>query len=267
MQTTTPPKKAVEDQLHTKVLLPYFEPKHWESNNLLKTQNRLYEKAIAHDKSTFNKVRMFLTHNVFGWIWSYISNRFWFIHRFQTYDGTDKGIYQLPNEAKVTLLADWASFTDDSAEVARQSAKQHPDLSIHLGDIYFVGHKDEIKENFDDKVWHYGKMGSLAIPGNHEMYANGYDYFDVLLPEYMSIMQNGVKQQQKASFFCVENDHWRIVALDTGYKSVSIPIWEMIFPPKADLNKKQRAWIENELKLQNPDDKRGIGGTNGGQRQ
>jgi len=54
------------------------------------------------------------------------------------------------------------------------------------------------------------------MDGNHEMYARGMAYFDVFLPRLG--LAGGTPQQ--ASFFCLENDHWRFIALDTGYNSV-----------------------------------------------
>jgi hypothetical protein len=234
--------------------------KHWEASNWYASQDDKYEKETKKNKSSVNKIKIFLTKNVFGWIYHYLTTRFWFKHKYQTYDGTDKGIYQIKNNDTIAILSDWGTDTDESNGVTKQVAKFNPDLSLHLGDIYFVGSEEEVKDNFDPKTggWHYGKMGSLALPGNHEMYSNGFAYFDILLAKYMKIEQSDIWQQQKASFFCVENSHWRIIGLDTGYMSVGIPIIELIFSPKAQLNKKQREWLEKVIRLQDPTDKRGI---------
>ena len=121
----------------------------------------------------------------------------------------------------VALLADWASSTPESTLIGGLAAGQ--DYSIHLGDTYYIGNSKEISDNFNDTVggpWPYGTKGSFAMLGNHEMYSSGKPFFTELLP-YMGIMGGGKEpQRQEASFFCLENDHWRIIALDTGYDSL-----------------------------------------------
>jgi hypothetical protein len=121
----------------------------------------------------------------------------------------------------VALLADWASSTPESTLIGGLAAGQ--DYSIHLGDTYYIGNSKEISDNFNDTVggpWPYGTKGSFAMLGNHEMYSGGKPFFTELLP-YMGIMGGGKEaQRQEASFFCLENDHWRIIALDTGYDAL-----------------------------------------------
>ena len=57
--------------------------------------------------------------------------------------------------------------------------------------------------------------------GNHEMYALGKAYFKIMLQTLgMREPSTGQVRPQKASFFCLENEHWRIIGLDTGYNSV-----------------------------------------------
>lgn len=121
----------------------------------------------------------------------------------------------------VALLADWASGTPESTRIAQLVGT--PDYSIHLGDTYYIGNSKEISDNFNDTVggpWPYGRHGSFAMLGNHEMYSSGKPFFTELLP-YMGVMcADDGPQRQEASFFCLENDHWRIIALDTGYDSL-----------------------------------------------
>ena len=121
----------------------------------------------------------------------------------------------------VALLADWASSTAESIQIGQLVGLQ--DYSIHLGDTYYVGNSKEIADNFshvDGAAWPYGKHGSFALLGNHEMYSSGKPFFTQLLP-YMGSFANGkVGQQQQASYFCLETEHWRIIGLDTGYDSL-----------------------------------------------
>jgi len=85
------------------------------------------------------------------------------------------------------------------------------------------------------------------------MYSNGGPYFDVLLP--MMGLYHPQRVIQKAAYFCLENDYWRIIGLDTGYRSVGIPILE-IFLSKADLRSEIVSWLKDDLKIEN--DNRGL---------
>ena len=74
--------------------------------------------------------------------------------------------------------------------VADRIRQFHPDLTIHLGDVYYVGDQTEIDENFLGKKtspyepvqWPTGAKGSFALSGNHEMYARGMGYISSILP-------------------------------------------------------------------------------------
>src|SRR5882672_11489454 len=148
---------------------------------------------------------------------------------YPTYDpqSGNNGIFKIPKDSQettsVALLSDWASDTVESQCIAAQAGTN--DYSIHLGDTYYVGNEKEIAYNFNTDqggTWPYGSLGSFAMLGNHEMYSSGKVYFTQLLP-YMGNYEPGqdnVVQTQKASFFCLENDYWRIIGLDTGYDSL-----------------------------------------------
>jgi hypothetical protein len=55
--------------------------------------------------------------------------------------------------------------------------------------------------NYDPVTWPIGPKGSFALNGNHEMYANGGGYFDVLLPQLGLCDSNGATSGQQTSFF------------------------------------------------------------------
>jgi hypothetical protein len=137
----------------------------------------------------------------------------------------------------------------------KEVTRHQPDYTIHLGDTYYVGDKKEIRNNFlpNASFWPYGNVGSFALNGNHEMYSNGYGFFDELLPWMGLYHSKPVKQ--KASYFCLENEHWQIIGLDTGYRSVGIPILELLFS-KADLRPEIIKWLKEELKVE--DSNRGV---------
>jgi hypothetical protein len=134
--------------------------------------------------------------------------------------------------------------------------------------VYYVGGPAEADENFlgirnppesrfEPCLWPTGLHGTFALNGNHEMYARGYAYFDRILPTLGPIV-NGKAQGQRASFFCLENEYWRIIALDTGYNSIGLPVLEYIpfLKPDCALPPELLAWIREAVRPQ--DDGRGI---------
>jgi len=130
-----------------------------------------------------------------------------------------------------------------------------------------VGREDEVRENYlgqrdpdQDFIpcrWPLGSVGSFALNGNHEIYALGNAYFDVFLPSLgMRPSPGGNPAGQKASFFCPENEFWRVIGLDTGYNSVGVPIVEYLFSPSCNLRNEELDWLQHTVNLQG--DKRGI---------
>jgi len=208
---------------------------------------------------------------IFKWISEYLSHRIGPRHPFLTYAKSDseQGVYRLEGddaEIRIALAGDWATGTDEAERVAKLIESFHPHYSIHLGDVYYVGAPDEVDENFlgiknprNDYapcLWPNGSHGSFALNGNHEMYARGYAYFDRMLPK-LGLISDGKPQRQKASFFCLENDHWRIIGLDTGYGSIGWPLVEYIVQPSCALRTEQIDWLRKVVQPRD-DDSRGI---------
>src|SRR6185503_2512755 len=63
-----------------------------------------------------------------------------------------------------------------------------------------------------------------AMNGNHEMNAGGEGYFLDVLPFF----------GQRASFFCLRNEHWKLIAIDSSYLD-------------HDLERSQLPWIMRQL--------------------
>lgn len=90
----------------------------------------------------------------------------------------------------------------------QQVAALKPDVLIHLGDVYYAGTHNEEQANFLDIC---RKLLGPNIPiftlcGNHDMYSGGEGY-------YWLVDQLG----QQASYFCLQNDNWQFLAMDTGH--------------------------------------------------
>ena len=226
-------------------------------------------KAAALAPPRYPLLAAFSPNRLFKWFWEYLSYRIGPRHRFLVYaeGATDQGIYELKGdpEVRIALAGDWATGTDEAECVAKLIEAFKPHYSIHLGDIYYVGGPKEVDENFlgiklrngyDPCLWPKGSQGSFALNGNHEMYARGYAYFDRVLPK-LGLMSDGKPLGQKASFFCLENNYWRIIGLDTGYNSIGWPIIEYVFRPDCALRPEEIEWVRKVVRPR-PDDPRGI---------
>jgi hypothetical protein len=172
-------------------------------------------------------------------------------HKFLSYAPPETGVYTMPDYTKIGMAADWGTGTNEAEKVALQIKAANPDYTIHLGDIYYTGSEQEVDENFlgfkvsdyEPVAWPRGSKGTFALCGNHEMYTNGNSYYDVLLPEL----------DQKASYFCIQNSHWRIIGIDTAYNSTGLDLGP--FKPSCKIPDENMKWLAN-LKLE--DDQREI---------
>lgn len=117
---------------------------------------------------------------------------------------------KLPEDAVIGVVADWGTGEPEALEVLRQVKAHEPHVAMHLGDIYYAGTEYEI-ENYFYQPWKRimesdnSKVLSLILPGNHDLYAGGAPFFNLLK-----------KLGQQASFFCLRNDHWQFIGLDTA---------------------------------------------------
>jgi len=138
----------------------------------------------------------------------------------------DAFTFDLPDTCRVVLVGDWGTAKDRARRVARAIAQTRPDHIIHLGDVYPSGTRTRVRKRFLD-VWKE-EVGDgpryWAMNGNHEMNAGGEGYFGVVLPEW----------KQAASFFCLRNEHWKLIALDTAYQ-------------EHDLEGTQLPWLMHQL--------------------
>ncbi|HMK38820.1 MAG TPA: metallophosphoesterase, partial [Bacteroidota bacterium] len=128
------------------------------------------------------------------------------------------GIFDLNESCKVALVGDWGSGIENAYRVMQNIRhRQKPNMTIHLGDIYYSGQVDEVNNYFLGQDDWYRAERSFALNGNHEMYSGGTGYFEHVLPAL----------RQETSYFCIENRFWRIVGLDTGYNSKVFPFLDL----------------------------------------
>jgi hypothetical protein len=161
-------------------------------------------------------------------------------------------------EIRLSLAGDWGTGTSEAAAVAEAMLLFKPHFTIHLGDVYYIGDQAEIKEHcLDTRVtgsryetieWPHGSVGSYALNGDHQMHGNGDGYFRAFLPTLgIGSSRKQIEKPQKASFFCLRNQHWMIIGLDTGYNSVG---WSSIFS-MCKLDEALLNWLQNRVQPRN----------------
>jgi hypothetical protein len=234
----------------------------------------------GYSTGTYDPIGAFLPGRLLQWIPQVA--RYWFHkkHPFRDYTthGKGTGVYPIADRVTIGIAGDWGTGTDEARMVATGMQRAGPDYTIHLGDVYYVGSTTEVRENFlGEKTspyapvkWPMGAKGGFALNGNHEMYADGNGYWRTILPK-MGLTQRGADwgSGQWASFFCLENDHWRIIGLDTGYNSTrfdcsKLPLLQRskwlrrttAFKPGCAIPDPALSWLESAVM---PDgDKRGL---------
>jgi Calcineurin-like phosphoesterase len=132
--------------------------------------------------------------------------------------------FKIGNKARLVLVGDWGSglpraqkVGDYMREEFQKSGGENRDLHvIHLGDVYYSGWKREYEKHFlpywPVKPGEENKITSWSTNANHDMYSGGEGYYDFLLKDPR------FARQKQSSFFSLENDHWQILGLDTGYE-------------------------------------------------
>ncbi|MEE6178704.1 metallophosphoesterase family protein [Mycobacterium sp. 050134] len=138
------------------------------------------------------------------------------------------GPIRLADNARIVMVGDWGSGLPRAQRVAKhmrntitegltQGRQVH---ALHLGDVYYSGFPREYTNRFL-KYWpvdteQAGSVYSWSLNGNHDMYSGGHGYFETLLADPRFACQ------QRSSWFSIENDHWRIVGLDTAWDEKGI---------------------------------------------
>jgi predicted phosphodiesterase len=116
---------------------------------------------------------------------------------------------KLPPKARVALVGDWGTGQQDAKTVLAQIARKNPDVVIHMGDIYYSATDFEVQSYFY-QIWQstldLSKTATYTLSGNHDMFSGGAAY-------YKLIDQLG----QPSSYFCLRNDSWQFLAVDTGF--------------------------------------------------
>ena len=218
----------------------YQDPKDLVSlyRSSLHSHYRQHVDRLKDGGSRFPSLSAFLPTQLWPWVSKYLEYAFRRKHPFLSYQTaqptSERGVYKMAPTCKLSILGDWGTGTSESQAAMDLAMDPTPEYTIHLGDVYYVGDKDEIQENCEGQnhdgyagvKWRTGSVGSFAMNGNHEMYANGDAYFDDFIGT-LGIPSSSDKKQL-TSYFCLENEFWRIIGIDTGYNSTGLPILNKI---------------------------------------
>ena len=123
------------------------------------------------------------------------------------------------NTLRVGLTGDWGTgpYTDGnlvlspSQMIGVMMAALAPDMSIHLGDVYYAGDASEEQERLVNCTM-IAPLGNFTLNSNHEMYDGANGLFGTsLTPKTVFAKQNGT------TFFSITFGNWIIIGLDTAY--------------------------------------------------
>jgi hypothetical protein len=142
-------------------------------------------------------------------------------------------IVDVPDTLTIAMAGDWGTNAAPANTSIRDlMIAENPDLTIHLGDVYYAGQPEE--EEAFAAMWPAGKLGSFHMNSNHSMYGGGAGYLQTLADPKFA-MQGG------KSYFALRNKSWLIIGLDTAYSSPDFLYKE------GHLDDRQLVWLKSVL--------------------
>ncbi len=124
----------------------------------------------------------------------------------------------------IAIMGDWGTgvYSDEGFQSpsqlvkgAIQSLNPAPDITLHLGDVYYAGMANE-EMNKLLKLFPRSTLANFTLNSNHEMYDGANGYFNMALNN--TVFQ---KTQNNTSYFAVTFGNWVIIGLDTAYYDTS----------------------------------------------
>jgi hypothetical protein len=137
-------------------------------------------------------------------------------------------VASIPDQLTIAIAGDfgtgdWGTATAPAAstKIATKAIPSlAPNLTIHLGDVYYEGSSSE-ETNYLVKLWPHGSGPATCytMNSNHEMYSGAKPFFvDAVGSPLFSA-------QAPYSFFALENTNWVIVGLDSAYYSDELTLY------------------------------------------
>lgn len=137
-------------------------------------------------------------------------------------------VANIPDDLTIAIAGDFGTGNWGTATAPAPSTKiatkgipgVTPNLTIHLGDVYYEGSAAEEKKNFVT-LWPQGSgpATSYTLNSNHEMYSGARPFFVEALGSPL------FSAQKPYSFFALENTNWVIVGLDSAYYSDELTLY------------------------------------------
>ena len=114
----------------------------------------------------------------------------------------------LAPRCRIAIISDWGTGDLRAQALLEDVARQKPDILIHLGDIYYACTALEANAFYTNVMRAFAPEPPrlFTLCGNHDMYSGAAPYYALLK-----------RIGQPASFFCLRNANWQILAADTGY--------------------------------------------------
>ena len=155
----------------------------------------------------------FDTHDWLGWAsvaWSKLKN----LSPHPLLASSQTSPQPLADRARIGIIGDWGTGLYGALKIP-ESIRNDPDpfaMLMHLGDVYYAGTKDEVRQRFLALWPHRAEATNRALNSNHEMYSGGNYYFQDTLPAF----------NQDASYFVHQNKNWALVGLDVAHTDHAI---------------------------------------------
>jgi len=132
----------------------------------------------------------------------------------------------LETHARLVIVGDWGSGVPRALALGEAIAERLDGENdgrdthvVHLGDTYYVGSPAEQRDHVL-VAWPRPEavpIRSWAVPGNHDYYSGGAGFFNTLLADARFAEQRS-NDGEPTSIFDIQNEHWRILGLDTAWK-------------------------------------------------
>jgi len=119
----------------------------------------------------------------------------------------------------VALFSDWGTGYYHSRYIAAHIGRMGAAQAIHLGDVYYIGSQSQFDEQVTPLLEPLLKqMPVYMLNANHEMDSEGIPYFKFLRHKQAQGRKRGfAAQPQETSYFCLRNDGYQVVGIDTAY--------------------------------------------------
>jgi len=129
--------------------------------------------------------------------------------------------WQLPSRARIAIIGDIGTGTDQAAAVLSAAISLKPDAFLHVGDVYYSGTRFEMRHRLVELVetvcrFSRRRVPFFTVPGNHEYFVGAKPFLSTL--DSGSLVDRAT-QRQRASYFALrsEDDGWQFLGLDTGF--------------------------------------------------